>query len=68
MAYGCQIKMAKKSDEEEEDKNNPEKKEEAVIYGTYCMKGRNDGENRAQKKEWEVTIHSSCMDLGVDPL
>lgn len=24
MAYGCQIKMAKKSDEE--DKNNPEKK------------------------------------------
>ncbi len=33
MAYGCQIKMAKKSDEEE-DKNNPEKKEEAVIYGT----------------------------------
>ncbi len=26
MAYGCLIKMAKKSEEEEEDKNNPEKK------------------------------------------
>lgn len=38
MAYGCQIKMAKKSDEEEEDKNKPAKKEEAVIYGTYERK------------------------------
>lgn len=26
LAYGCQIKMAKKSEEEEEDKNNPEKR------------------------------------------
>lgn len=36
-AYGCQIKMAKKSNEKEV-KNKPEKREEAVIYGTYERK------------------------------
>lgn len=37
MAYGCQIKMAQKSDDEEEIRIN-QKKSKVVIYGMYEKK------------------------------